>query len=116
MVTVSLIMNKVLSSFKKMLLLIGNHKYLWTIFVFIIIVGFIDKNSYYNYFVLKNENARLSDEIKLYEEKFNHDYSKLQQLKSDPQALIRVAREDHQMKSVDEDVYYIVKSDSIKAN
>ena len=107
-------MNKILSVFQKVLSVVCGHKYLWTIGVFAVIVGFVDKNSFYNYFQLRSENERLDSEIKNYEQKFNHDYKKLHQLKSDPQALIRVAREDHQMKSADEDVYYIVHSDSIQ--
>ena len=91
----------------------ARHKYVWTIGLFVLIVGFIDDNSYYNYFLLKKDNAELDKEIKKYEDKFNHDYAKLRQLKTDPRALIKVAREDHQMKSSDEDVYYIVHSDSL---
>lgn len=106
-------MNRIVSVLYKMLLVVCRHKYLWTIGLFILIVGFIDDNSFYNYFRLRRENENLSKEIKTYECKFSHDFEKLNLLKSDPHALIRVAREDHQMKSVDEDVYYIVSTDSI---
>lgn len=106
-------MNKVLKVLRKFLSVIPRHKYVWTIGLFVLIVGFIDDNSYYNYYLLKKDNAELNREIQKYEEKFDHDYKKLKQLKSDPHALIKVAREDHQMKSADEDVYYIVHSDSL---
>ena len=62
----------------------ARHKYVWTIGLFVLIVGFIDDNSYYNYFLLKKDNAELDKEIKKYEDKFNHDYAKLRQLKTDP--------------------------------
>ena len=51
----------------------ARHKYVWTIGLFVLIVGFIDDNSYYNYFLLKKDNAELDKEIKKYEDKFNHD-------------------------------------------
>ena len=106
-------MNRALSFLRKFLSVMARHKYVWTIGLFVLIVGFIDDNSYYNYFLLKKDNAELDKEIKKYEDKFNHDYAMLRQLKTDPRALIKVAREDHQMKSADEDVYYIVHSDSL---
>lgn len=42
----------------------ARHKYVWTIGLFVLIVGFIDDNSYYNYFLLKKDNAELDKEIK----------------------------------------------------
>lgn len=95
---------------------IWRHKYLWTIIGFVLIVGFIDENSFLQRYRLYAENEETQAEVKRYEDKYTADEQKLHQLKSDPQALIRVAREDHQMRSADEDVYYIVYDDSTQTN
>lgn len=87
---------------------IWRHKYIWTIVVFVIFVGFIDANSFFHRFMLNRENQILEEEIKRYEDKYNTDSRRIEQLRSDPDAIIKVAREDHKMKSDDEDVYYIL--------
>jgi len=104
---------KIGNVFQKIGNAIWNHKYLWTIIGFVLIVGFIDENSFAQRYRLSAENDATEAEVKRYEEKFAIDRQKLHQLKSDPQALIRVAREDHQMRSPDEDVYYIITDDTL---
>ncbi len=86
------------------------HKYFWTIVLFVVFAGFVDENSYWQYRKLVSENEATQAEIKRYEDMFNRDRARLNELRSDPDALLRVAREDHQMKSADEDVYYIIDS------
>ncbi|MDO4929749.1 MAG: septum formation initiator family protein [Bacteroidales bacterium] len=101
--------------FRHILAMVWKHKYFWTIAIFVVVVGFLDENSFWNKYKLREENDQTAEEIKKYEDKYHHDELKLKQLKSDPQALIRVAREDHQMKSPDEDVYYITYADSAES-
>ncbi len=91
------------------------HKYLLTIAFFILHVGFLGTNSFWNKSRLSRQNEEMENEIKQYERQFHASQAKLHRLKSDPGALIRVAREDHQMKSPGEDVYYIIQSDSTVA-
>ena len=55
-------MNRALSFLRKFLSVMARHKYVWTIGLFVLIVGFIDDNSYYNYFLLKKDNAELDKE------------------------------------------------------
>lgn len=86
------------------------HKYFWTILLFAIFAGFVDENSYWRYRQLAGENQATLKEIRHYEEIFERDRARLEELRSDPHALLRVAREDHKMKSADEYVYYIVES------
>lgn len=92
---------------------VWRHKYIWTAIIYIVIVGFVDDNSFLRRFNLAADNNKTSEEIKRYEALYHKDCQRLHELKSNPQALIRVAREDHQMKSPDEDVYYTVNADSI---
>lgn len=93
---------------------IWRHKYFWTIVIFSVHLGFIDANSLWYRYRLTRENKATLKEIAYYEKSFENDRDKLKRLSSDPEALIRVARENHQMKAADEDVYYIVEnSDSL---
>ncbi|MBQ8277390.1 MAG: septum formation initiator family protein [Bacteroidaceae bacterium] len=93
---------------------IWRHKYFWTIVIFSVHLGFIDANSLWYRYRLTRENKATLKEIAYYEKSFENDRNKLKRLSSDPEALIRVARENHQMKAADEDVYYIVEnSDSL---
>lgn len=95
---------------------IWRHKYLWTIVIFAVHIGFIDANSLWYRYRLTQENKATMAEIARYEKDFENDRAKLNRLSSDPEALLRVARENHQMKAADEDVYYIVESkDSLSA-
>lgn len=103
---------KIISRLRNVVARVWRQKYFWTILIFLLFVGFLDDNSFWNRYKLEEENSRTAAEVKAYEDKFHHDELKLHQLKSDPQALIRVAREDHQMKSPDEDVYYITRIDT----
>lgn len=103
---------KIRSIFHRTINGIWRHKYVWTIILFLVFVGFVDENSFWNRYKLVADNEETTTEIEQYEKRYERDQTKLRQLKSDPQALIRVAREEHQMKSPDEDVYYITHSDS----
>ena len=85
----------------------ANHKYLWTLVIFLLIIGVIDSNSLWNRWEKRQENKALSAEIKTYELQCSKDSAKLKQLMSSPEAVIRVARETHLMKSQDEDVYIV---------
>lgn len=97
------------SSLRKINSRIWHHKYLWTIVLFSIHIGFVDPNSLWNRYKLIQENESTMAEIASYEKKFEADRERLSLLMSDPDALIRVAREDHRMKADDEDVYYIIE-------
>ncbi len=99
---------------RRVLHAIWRHKYIWTFALFVFFVGFADENSCYNKYKLDRENAEKEAEIKAFEAQYAADQRKLNQLRTDPQALIRVAREDHRMQSADEDVYYIVDTDTVE--
>lgn len=81
------------------------HRYLCVISFFIIVVGFLDTNSFLARYRLHEENEALRQEIKRYEQKFQHDSHELNSLKNDQEAIERVARVRLFMKTADEDVY-----------
>lgn len=92
---------------KKALHYIWQHKFLWTSILFVVIVGFIDENSIWNRYEMKQINDSLRHEIKMCEDRCRHDSLRLEQLKHDPCAIDHVAREVYFMKRPDEDVYIV---------
>ncbi|MCQ2293334.1 MAG: septum formation initiator family protein [Bacteroidaceae bacterium] len=91
---------------------VRHHKYLWTIIIFIIVAGFLDENSIWNYYHLRKHNKTLKDEIRLYEKEYKDVNAELQRLKKSPRAYEEVARVRLLMKSDDEDVYVIEAQES----
>lgn len=92
---------------KKIAFNILHQKYLWTIILFIVIVGFLDTNSFWHHYELRQQNNELREEIAAYEEKYEADTRELQELENSPEAVERVARVNLYMKTDDEDVYVI---------
>jgi len=90
---------------------IGNailrRKFLWTIILFIVIVGFLDPNSMWHRHELQQQNAALREQIKEQEALYREASRELNALDSDPSAVERVARVNLYMKTADEDVYVI---------
>lgn len=82
-------------------------KYLWTISAFILIVGFLDPNSFYHRYNLHRENEELRQQIRDYEALYDHSTLELHDLERSPEAIERVARVDLYMKTSDEDIYVI---------
>ncbi len=88
-------------------LAIVRQKYLWTILLFVALVGFIDPNSFYHSYLLEQENDELREQIHDYEARYNADTRELYELQRSPEAVERVARVNLQMKTADEDVYVV---------
>ena len=82
-------------------------KYLWTILVFIAVVGFLDPNSICHLYQLRQQNQALRDEIAVSVQKYNVDTEALNDLLNSPEAVERVARVNLYMRTPDEDVYVI---------
>lgn len=94
------------------------HKYLWTFLIFVLVIGFLDNNSIWQRLEIRRENRYLREKIRELEIQCSRDSAKLSELKSNPDAVTRVAREIHLMKAADEDVYLVseVPSDSSDLN
>ncbi len=100
---------KIKELFGKLMAGIWRHKYIWTLVFFVVSVGFVDENSYWNRFRLEKENAARNAVLQKLEAQYSEARKKLDDIKTNPQTLVRVAREVHQMKSANEDVYYFVE-------
>lgn len=84
-------------------------KYIITIFVIILVVGFIDDNSVMNSQDRKRKIEKLKSEIADLKAKYEEDTQKLNSLKHHDQ-VERLARERYFMKRTNEDVF-IIKTD-----
>ncbi len=87
--------------------LVCQHKYIWTILVFVLIAGFIDENSLLRFSQLHSHNQSLRSEIAIYEHEYQSSMDELQRLGRSPKAYEEVARVRLFMKSDNEDVYVI---------
>lgn len=84
---------------------IGRHKYLITLVVFGVFVGFFDQNSLLRRAGYMREESRLRDEIERYRTEYEENTARLNELKADSGAIERIAREKYFMKRPDEDIY-----------
>lgn len=84
---------------------IGRHKYLITLVVFGVFVGFFDQNSLLRRAGYMREESRLRDEIERYRAEYEENTERLNELKVDSGAIERIAREKYFMKKPDEDIY-----------
>ena len=84
---------------------IGRHKYLITLVVFGVFVGFFDQNSLLRRAGYMREESRLREEIERYRTEYEENTARLNELKADSGAIERIAREKYFMKRPDEDIY-----------
>lgn len=86
---------------------IGHNKYWIVAIAGILIVGFVDENSILqharNRMTVKDLKAQIED----YNDRYERDYAKLKQLKRDPAAITKIARENYFMKADDEDIFVL---------
>ena len=74
---------------------VRKHKYLITLALFAVIIGFLDENSVVRRLGYAREESRLRDEIEKYRK----------ELAVDSGAIERIAREKYLMKKPNEDIY-----------
>ena len=86
---------------------VAHYKYFITIVIGVLIVGFLDENSIRAIVKNKVRISELQDMIDRYNQEYEHDSKKLNDMKTDPKAIERVAREDYFMKADDEDTFVL---------
>ena len=85
------------------------HKYAFTFLIFLLIIGFVDENSWYVRYQRRLEISRLHQQIDKYQAQYDEDTRELNALLKDPEAVERMARERYYMKRPDEDVFVFVE-------
>lgn len=81
------------------------HKYLITCVFFLSVLGYFDKNSFYQRYKQGQEISEMQRQIADYRNQYAHDTKLLNELEHDPSAILKIARERYFMKAADEDVY-----------
>ena len=81
------------------------HKYIITIAAFIVIIGFLDENSWVRRAGYDRELNNLKKEIAKYSAEYEESTEKLNELTTNPEAIERIAREKYLMKKPNEDIY-----------
>jgi len=87
--------------------LIGHYKYVITIVVGILVVGFLDDNSFMRRVQLELQTSDLKAEIAHYKAVHDSNVRQLNELKHNPKAFEKIARERYFMKTDDEDIYVL---------
>lgn len=91
---------------------LDHYKYLIVIVVGVVVVGFVDENSFMRRIQYELQISDLKAEIKKYNDRNEADMRQLRELKRDPKAIQKIARERYFMKADDEDIF--VLSDDIQ--
>lgn len=84
---------------------IRRHKYMITVLIFIVVIGFLDENSLIQRVKHRREISALNSEIEKYRKQYEEDTEKLKELTTNPEALEKIAREKYLMKKPDEDIF-----------
>lgn len=84
---------------------LSHYKYLIVIVIGISIVGFLDDNSFLKHMQYDMQISDLKAEIKKYDALHAEDSVRLHELKQNPKAIEKIARERYFMKADDEDIF-----------
>ena len=77
------------------------------IFFIVLIVGFIDDNSFMHRFDRRSRMGQLRSEIEAYKTQYETADRCLREMDSNPKAIEKMARERYFMKSDEEDIYVL---------
>nr|WP_302829724.1 septum formation initiator family protein [uncultured Bacteroides sp.] len=86
-------------------LFVRKNKYLITLVLFAVLIGFLDENSIVRRMGYAREESRLREEIDKYRMEYEENTRRLNELAVDSGAIERIAREKYLMKKPNEDIY-----------
>ena len=92
---------------KLFMALVSHYKYAITIVVGILLVGFVDENSFMHRIQLELQISDLTNEIEKYNAQNEADLKQLKELRRGAKAYERIARERYFMQADDEDIYVL---------
>ena len=91
---------------------ISHYKYYLVIVVCTLLIGVVGEDSVLKRVRLELQIEDLKDEIRKYEKQHEADSKQLQEIRSNPKAIERIARERYFMKADDEDIF-VLSSDEL---
>lgn len=86
---------------------IGHNKYWLVLIIGIVIVGFVDENSFLKRIQYSMQKNELEEQIKEYNTQYARDKEQLRQLGRNPEMVRKIARERYFMKTDDEDIFVL---------
>lgn len=86
-------------------LFVCKNKYLITLVLFAVLIGFLDENSIVRRMGYAREESRLREEIDKFRTKYEENTRRLNELAVDSGTIERIAREKYLMKKPNEDIY-----------
>ena len=92
---------------KLIMALVGHYKYAIVIIAGIILVGFVDENSFMRRTQLEMQISDLESEIEKYNAQNEANMKQLKALGQGPDAVEKIARERYFMHTDDEDIYVL---------
>lgn len=81
------------------------NKYVVTLALFAVLVGFLDENSMVRRLGYAREESRLREEIEKYRKEYEESTERLNELVTDSGSIERIAREKYLMKKPNEDIF-----------
>lgn len=87
--------------------IIAHYKYLITVIIGVVLVGFVDENSFLQRVKYDLHISQLKAEIKKYEQQNDRATAELRALRKDPRTIERIARERYFMQADDEDIFVL---------
>ena len=105
---------KVLTSIKGFMLRVWHSqffKYCVVCIIGVLIVGFLDENSFYSHFKNMERIDELTKETERYQKEFERDQAQIRELDKNPKAIEKIARERYFMKEDDEDIFILSDDD-----
>lgn len=94
---------------------IKHNKYWIVVIIGVLIVAVLDENSFYQRVKYELEIRDLKEQISSYNKEYKRDEALLKELRQNPKAITKIARERYFMKADDEDIY-VLDEDLEKTN
>ena len=86
---------------------LSHNKYWIVIFLGVLIVGFLDDNSFLQRMEQEFQIRDLKSQIQEYNDRYESDSRQLRELNRNPKAIEKIARERYFMKADDEDIFVL---------
>lgn len=86
---------------------LGHNKYWIVIILGVLIVGFVDENSLLQHVRNRMQIRELNEQIETYNARYERDEQQLKELRRNPKAITKIAREKYFMKADDEDIFVL---------
>ena len=100
-------MNSFMSKKNPLYSFLSHNKYWIVMIVGVLIVGFLDENSFVQRLKYEMQISELQEQIDKYNAQYDRDEAQLMELRRNPKAITKIARERYFMKADDEDIFVL---------